>query len=67
MKTAKKQKDILEQEGERIKNQMKVLIEKKNDEIFANVREKQFEAQEARRNLETIIEQLKMNHKKEIS
>jgi chromosome segregation ATPase len=66
-RTLKKEKEIYEQENERMNYQLKSMIEKKTDEIYAISRQKEMENQQTKRNLESIIEELKIAHQKEIS
>lgn len=52
----RKEKEIFEQEHERLNYQLKSTIEKKTDEIYAISRDKEMENQQIRRSLESIIE-----------
>lgn len=58
-KIGAKEKEMLQQENERIKNHIKNLIEKKNDEMFALARESEVEYQKLKHNLQNKLSENK--------
>jgi translation initiation factor 2 beta subunit (eIF-2beta)/eIF-5 len=65
-RNAKREVELVQQENERIKVQVKTVIEKKNDELFHINRDKDAVVQEVKKGLETSIEELKYNSQKEV-
>jgi hypothetical protein len=62
-RSGKRERELLELENDRLRNQLKTVIEKKNDELFAVTRERDQEINNIRKGLEGSLEQQQSQHK----